>query len=83
MKEIIIKIPKSFENYLEAAIVRASSLYPNLEITKSENSETLEIICKNGNIDRHEFQKDFFNLLYRERIYTDTLAIRKKIYGAS
>ena len=83
MKEIIIKIPKSFEIYLEASIIRASSLYPNLEITKSENSETLEIICKNGNIDRQEFQKDFFNLLYRERIYSDTLAIRKIIYGAS
>ena len=83
MKEIIIKIPKSFENYLDAAIVRATYLYPNLEITKSEKSDSLAIISENGNFDRHKFQKDFLNILYRERIYSDTLAIRKTIYGTS
>lgn len=83
MKEIIIKIPKSFENYFDAAIVRAKYLYPDLEITKSENSESLTIISKNGNFDKSKFEKEFLNILYRERIYSDTLAIRKTIYGTS
>ena len=83
MKEIIIKIPKSFENYIEAAIVRATCLYPDLKIAKSERSESLEIIIENKDVDREKIQKDFLNILYRERIYSDTLAIRKKIYGTS
>ena len=81
MSNLSIPIPKSFENHVDAAIVRASYLYPDLQIHNCQESMSVQIITQNENFDIEQFRKDFHNILYRERIYSDTLPIRKSIYG--
>ncbi len=82
MSTITILIPKSFHDHLDAAIVRASYLYPDLDIHQSQDSMSVEILTQTENFDREQLRKDFLNILYRERIYSETLGIRKTIYGA-
>ena len=82
MSKESIAIPKSFEIYIDAAIVRASYLYPNFTIQKSKDSMSVQISLPNKNIDFEKFRQDFLYVLYRERIYSETLPIRKNIYGA-
>ena len=80
MNNFSISIPISFKDYLDAAIVRASYLYPNLNLKSSQDSEEALIISSENPFDFESFKKDFLNILYRERIYSETLPIRKTIY---
>ena len=80
MNNFLIPIPRSFRDYLDSAIVRASYLYPNFTLNYSQNSGDSIIVSSEKNFDFESFKKDFLNILYRERIYSETLAIRKAIY---
>ena len=82
MSKIAIPIPNSFEIYVDAAIVRASYLHPDLKYHKSQESMSVEISTLNETIELEKGRKDFLAILYRERIYSETLPVRKTIYGA-
>ena len=81
MNKITIKIPDSFKSYIDASIVRASYLFPELNIYISEEPSSVDISGLNESMDAENMKKDFFNILYRERIYSETLPIRRTIYG--
>ncbi len=82
MSDSSISIPESFEDYIDATIVRASYLFPELTITMSLNRLVVTVSGLSEDMDLEIFKKDFLNILYRERIYSETLSIRKKIYGS-
>ena len=74
-----ITIPSEFLQFVDAAIVRCSYLYPdfeikclgkNIEISSSSIEEFITI------------KQEFFQLLYKERIYSDTLEIRASLFRA-
>ena len=82
MSKIKITIPDSFIDYVEAAIVRASYLFPELIICAVKESMEVDISGLNESMDSEQIKKEFLNILYRERIYSETLPIRQTIYGA-
>ena len=83
MNEITIEIPKNFEKYVDSAIVRASYLFPDVQICKSGELVSVQsTVASTQKIDWSKLRQDFLHILYRERIYTETLEIRKTIYGA-
>ncbi len=82
MSEMTIVIPGSFREYVEAAIVRASYLFPEMIICAAEDFLSVDISGLDESMDMEKIKKDFLNILYRERIYSETLPIRRTIYGA-
>ncbi len=83
MNVFSVSIPRSFRAYLNSAIVRASYLYPNLNLEFSQDSGESVIVSSEKSFDFENFKKDFLCILYRERIYSETLSIRKAIYGSN
>ena len=81
MNKITITIPESFKSFIDASIVRASYLFPELKICISEEPSSVDISGLNASADAENIKKEFFNILYRERIYAETLPIRRTIYG--
>jgi hypothetical protein len=81
MNKITITIPESFKSYIDASIVRASYLFPELKITMSEEPSSVEISGLDESMDLENIEKEFFNILYKERIYSETLPIRRTLYG--
>jgi len=77
-----IVIPNSFKKYIDPTVVRFEYLYPKLVI-KFENSEIIFSNFEDEKLNFDEIKKEFFHQLYKEKIYSDTLEIRKKIYGVS
>ena len=82
MHDFSISIPKPFNDYLDSAIVRASYLYPDLKLEYSQDPAESIIVSSEKTFDFESFKKDFLNILYRERIYSETLSIRKTLYMA-
>lgn len=77
MADIVIEIPSKFESFLETAILRFQYLYPELEVTLSG----LQVNIKNTKT--HSLQnlkKELLHLIYKEKIYSETLDIRTAIY---
>ena len=81
MNKITITIPESFKSFIDASIVRASYLFPELKICISEEPSSVDISGLKESTDVENIKKEFFNILYRERIYAETLPIRRTIYG--
>ena len=82
MNTSTIAIPESFTKYVDATIVRSSYLFPDLTIVKSSKPLSINISGLREVTELEKFKKDFFNILYKERIYSETLSIRKTIYGS-
>ena len=82
MDKSTITIPESFEDYIDATIVRTSYLFPDLKIVKSSKPLSIEVSGLNKVTELKDFRQEFLNILYRERIYSETLSIRKTIYGS-
>ena len=82
MNTSTIAIPESFAKYVDATIVRSSYLFPDLTIVKSSKPLSVNISGLREVTELEKFKKDFFNILYKERIYSETLSIRKTIYGS-
>ena len=82
MSKTTIEIPDSFRGYVDAAIVRAAYLFPELTICAAEESLSVDISGLDESMDLEQIKKEFLNVLYRERIYSETLPIRRTIYGS-
>lgn len=75
---IEIEIGNTFYQYVDAAIVRMMALQPEVQLTFEQPK--VSIVCPNDE-DPNQIRSDFLDLLYREKIYQDTLPIRKTIMG--
>jgi hypothetical protein len=73
---MIVKIPDLKKEILDGVQIRLNYLYPNLEFKFSENE--VEV---NGLIDdKNNLKAEISYLLYREKIYIESIDVRKKIY---
>lgn len=74
-----IKIQLTFFPFLDYAITRYGYLFPDHEI----NSDGTDVIIScEKKISAEEAKENFLHLLYKEKIYADTLDIRKSIFKA-
>ena len=64
------------QDVIKNALVRFSYLYKEYKIDKDNNDY---YICGDGK-DIQKYIKEFIYLVYREKIFQETLPIRKKIF---
>ena len=76
-----LEIPEEFLDCLDAVIIRIGYLYPDLKISKGENNILIEHSGeKQVGFDK-EVKQEIFMQLYREKIYRDTLPIKKWLFS--
>lgn len=74
---ITFAVASAFLPYVEAALVRFGYLYPDNPIRLAESHVHIKISAGSGS----GLRQEFLHLLYRERIYAETLPIRRALYG--
>ena len=76
-----LEIPEEFLDCLDAVIIRIGYLYPDLKISKEDNNILIEHSGeKQVGFDK-EVKQEIFMQLYREKIYRDTLPIKKWLFS--
>ena len=76
------EIPEDYLTHLDHALVRLSFLFPSAELKR--DGRTLEVTHSDANepLDfKNAFKEELYNQLYRERIYQDTLPIKKWLFS--
>lgn len=73
---VIVSVPPAFLPYVEAAVLRFSYLRPAVNV--EQRGSTVTLSC--DRTDAAALKQDFLHLLYRERIYAETLELRKELY---
>lgn len=63
-----------FAPFIEDAVIRFNYLYPEVNIAQEGNKIRLS-----GDVAKIH-KSEFFHLLYKQKIYQETLSIRKDIY---
>ncbi len=81
MESLSISIPESFLSYLDPLKARMGYLYPEIELSYREQAAKLEVRFDERKLSAQEIQKEIWFQLYREKVYQDTLPIRKRLYG--
>ena len=74
--KIVINFDGFNSEFLKSAIVRLSYLYPKIQFSIVNNSIQLEGLIENEEI----IKKEVNYTVYREKIYSESLEIRKKIF---
>ncbi len=69
------EIPKAFLNFTDSAVVRMGYLFPKATISQNETSVSISSDTNQGDL-----KQEFLHLLYREKIYFETLDIRKGLF---
>jgi hypothetical protein len=78
LKSLTIDLPPLFFGYLEAAILRLRSHYPSLEFSEKDGA----IIVSGNNIDPEILRSAVLHIVYREKIYAETLSMRQSLLAA-
>ena len=73
-----IEFPKGYGDVAEAVLVRLGVLMPQLDV---ELVDRKFHIHSNEQLDRTLLKKEIMNLLYREKVFSETTEIRSKILG--
>lgn len=72
-----VEIPPAFREFADAALVRLRYLYPTTHFLSCGT----EIIAQPGaGVDTSELTRDINYLLYRERIYRETVPLRRMLF---
>ena len=80
MQSFEIPVGNSFKPYVEAALTRVGYLFSEIQIEYDKNEAVITIYISDGT-NTEQISKEVKYALYRERIYQETLPIRKKILG--
>ncbi len=78
MRSFEIPVGDGFKAYVEAALTRVGYLCPEIQIEYDKTTAVITVY-KNDNTDTEQISKEVKYALYRERIYQETLPIRKRI----
>lgn len=80
MNTIVIAVPAALRGCVGSGLARVGYLYPDIECTF--DSETSEIRVQAGNgvlIDG--LRSEILYHLYREKVFLETLPVRRRLYG--
>jgi len=75
-----IHVPPGFGEYVAPAIVRLTYLYPEFEFIHTASE--IEVKGDFVEISRNTMNREVHHQLYRERIYSETLPIRKSLFSS-
>lgn len=73
-----IDIPEEFGKFVPAAIVRLTYLYPDYEFSDGDGSVFVTV---NDDEQSDELKREVMHQIYRERIYSETLSVRRWLSG--
>lgn len=76
-----VPIDDSFAQYVQAAILRLGYLRPELQFGFTDNKINVTSDQALPKTEQARIRKDILHQLYRERIYSETLSIRKWLYS--
>ena len=82
MDSVSLSISTAFVAYVESLLVRLGYLYPDVEWSFDPDARKLKALYKSGTYSADRLTKEAFFHLYRERIYHETLDVRRNIYEA-
>ena len=75
-------VPSDYVEHVDHALVRVSSLLPSADIKRVKDSIEVEFIEGNEPLGfKEDFKEEFYNQLYRERIFQETLPIKKWLFS--
>lgn len=75
-----ISVAEPFIAYVEAALTRASYIFPGVQLEYDKDKNVI-VIHEFGSHPPDEVTREINYALYREKIYHETLPIRSKILG--
>ena len=76
-KQIFIGVPSGFLEYQQAACIRLGYLFPELVFCGTKEGVMVDYPEDIASPSEAEVRKEILHQLYRERVYTETLSIRK------
>ena len=77
---MIVQVPDEFVAHIDAAVVRLSYLFP--EHTFNVHDSAIEVRADGAPVTEPSvLRKEVHFQLYRQKIYSDTLSIRKWLYS--
>ena len=82
MHVVTVQVGTLFMSYVEPAMVRLGYLYPDLKIEYDRKDQVIRIYLDKTDSRADEIKKEVNYVLYREKIYQETLTIRKQIIGS-
>ena len=82
MDAVSVPIPTAFVVYVQPLLARLGYLYPGVDWSFDSETSILKARYTNGAYSADTLSKEAFFQLYREKVYHDTLDLRRKIYEA-
>ena len=73
-----IDIPEGFCKYLDAAVVRLTYLFPDFDFSATNG---VIVVKASSDEQLREVKREIMHQLYRERIYSETLSVRRWLSG--
>jgi hypothetical protein len=83
MEEISIAVPECLRDYVEAVKARMAYLEPKVTMEFDDGKSTFQAQLHGDGEQAEAFRAELMHQLYREKIYQETLPIRRKLYGDS
>lgn len=76
---LVVDIPPQFSDYLDATLLRLQAIVPACRFSKSNGC-----ILARGltSISEDQLRKTILHTVYREKIYAETLAMRRNLVAA-
>ena len=81
MGVLSISIPESFSSCVEPLLARMAYLFPDIELSYNDQAGKIDVRFDDRKESAQKIQKEIWFQLYREKVYQDTLPIRKRLYG--
>lgn len=75
---MLIKVPPDFRPHAAAAALRLGYLRPELTCVVADGGD-LEVSAP-SDLDEAGIKRDLLHLLYREKVYAETLDLRRALY---
>ncbi|MDX8443864.1 hypothetical protein [Mesorhizobium australafricanum] len=77
--EFVVEIPLQFEKYTDAAMLRLQALYPACHLARQGGGVSVSL---SAGFSEDQFRKDVLHVVYREKIYAETLVMRQALVAA-
>jgi hypothetical protein len=82
MTSFKLNIQNAFKEYVDSALVRFNYLYPEVNVNREEETLMFSFDQDEGDIEIDLIKKEFNYLLYREKIYKDTLPVKRWLFSS-
>ena len=82
MSKFTVKINPKYYEYIDSSIIRLAYLFADYEFKNHKSNVLIESKNTISQEQKKTLQKEVNYQIYREKIYTDTLAIREGFYSS-